>query len=38
MIDDDECGAAGGMNDKAIEELGETLPQCGFVHHKSDMT
>jgi hypothetical protein len=35
MDDDDECGAIGGMLGKGKDVLGENLPQCSFVHHKS---
>jgi hypothetical protein len=36
---DDECGAVGGMViGRETEILGENLPRCNFVHHKSHMT
>jgi hypothetical protein len=35
MIDEDECVVVGAG---ATEVIGENLPQCYFVHHKSHMT
>jgi hypothetical protein len=37
--DDDDCGAIVGMRiGGETKVLGENLPQCLFVHHKSHMT
>jgi hypothetical protein len=37
-MDDAECGAVGGMIGKETEVLGDNLPQCHFVYHKSHST
>jgi hypothetical protein len=38
MKEDDECGTIGGMSGRKIEVLGENLPQCRYIHHKSRIT
>jgi hypothetical protein len=37
MMDDDQCGAVGGMIDRKTVVLRGNLPQFRFVHHKSHM-
>jgi hypothetical protein len=37
-MDDDKWWEIDGMIGKETEVLGESLPQCRFVHHKSHMT
>jgi hypothetical protein len=38
MIDDDDCGAIGGMKiGRETEVFGENLPHCHFASHKSYM-
>jgi hypothetical protein len=38
MMDDDECGAVGGMIGRGNQSTQQNPPQCRFVHHKSHMT
>jgi hypothetical protein len=37
MMDDDLCGATGGMFSRETEVLGENLPQHRFIHRKFHM-
>jgi hypothetical protein len=38
MIDDDECGAVGGMRIGRENQSTQRKPGSRFVHHKSHMT
>jgi hypothetical protein len=38
MIDGDYGGVGGMRIVRGTEVLGENLPQCHFIHHKSHMT
>jgi hypothetical protein len=39
MMDDDECGAVGGMSGREKPTYSEkTCPQCHVVYHKSHIT
>jgi hypothetical protein len=38
IIDDDDCGEIGGMNDRGNRSTGRKPAQCRFDHHKSYMT
>jgi ferredoxin-thioredoxin reductase catalytic subunit len=38
MMDDDECGAVGGMSVRGKQKYLEKTCPCRFVHHKSHMT
>jgi hypothetical protein len=38
IMDDDECGAVGGMPGRETKVLSENLPQYHLVHHKFHIT
>jgi hypothetical protein len=38
MMDDDQCGAIGGMSASETAILAEILPKDHFIHHKTHIT